>query len=86
VEDLPPGLYDTLVDELLHGRIGRLNTDRLRAGLAEVEPADLPARVGELVRDPLRRAPFGATIADHLAARSSPAGRRVRRLSGCRRM
>lgn len=50
MEDLPPGLYDTLVDELLLGRLSRLDAERLRAELAEVEPADLPARVGDVVR------------------------------------
>lgn len=51
MDDLPPGLYDSLIDELLLGKVGRLDAERLRAELVDVEPADIPARLGELVSD-----------------------------------
>ncbi len=49
--DLPIGLYDSLIDELLRGKLGQLDAERLRAELSDVEPAEIPARLGELVSD-----------------------------------
>lgn len=47
--DLEPGLYDQLIDELLRRRLDGLATERLRADLQAVDPAELPDRVGEVL-------------------------------------
>ncbi|MCY4515932.1 MAG: DUF3427 domain-containing protein [Acidimicrobiaceae bacterium] len=47
--DLEPGLYDQMIDELLRQRLVGLATERLRADLQAVDPAELPDRVGEML-------------------------------------
>jgi superfamily II DNA or RNA helicase len=46
---LPPGLYDTILDQALAARIGELHARRLRAQLDDVEPAELPDRLAEVI-------------------------------------
>lgn len=49
--DLQPGLYDTLVSQALADQLGDLDVKRLRAKLAEVEPAELPDRIAEIIAE-----------------------------------
>lgn len=44
-----PGLYDDLVTELLDQQLRRLDLRRLRAEISDVDTADLPDRVAELI-------------------------------------
>lgn len=46
---LSAGLYDQLVDQLLRDRLDGLAGRRLRASLKEVDAAELPDRIGEVV-------------------------------------
>ena len=52
--ELVPGVYDRLVDEWLTNQGGALEAKRLTATLAEVDPAELPDRVGEVVGEWVR--------------------------------
>ncbi len=47
--EVEPGLYDELVDELLRRRLDGLSTERLRADLQAIDPAELPNRIGEVL-------------------------------------
>ena len=47
--DLDPGLYDQLIDQLLGERLDALTHSRLVADIQDVEPAELPDRVGEVL-------------------------------------
>jgi len=50
--ELPPGLYDRLIDGLLADSLGELNAGlagRLHSTIVQVDPAELPDRVGELI-------------------------------------
>lgn len=59
--DLQPGLYDIILSEDLADRVDRLDPRRLRAQLAQVDSAELPERiaeiVGEWIRDVVAAAP-----------------------------
>jgi superfamily II DNA or RNA helicase len=48
-DDLQPGLYDTVLSQVLADHIRDLDARRLRAQLAEVEPAELPDRIAEVI-------------------------------------
>ena len=48
-EELQPGLYDTVLSQALVDKIGSLDARRLRARLDEVDPAELPDRIAEIV-------------------------------------
>jgi superfamily II DNA or RNA helicase/HKD family nuclease len=63
-DDLQPGLYDTILDQALTDQVSRLESRRLRAQLAEVEPAELPDRTAEIIADWARRAVAAASTAD----------------------
>ncbi|MCP3935378.1 MAG: DEAD/DEAH box helicase family protein, partial [Actinomycetia bacterium] len=54
--NLEPGLYDRLVDHLLAGQLTQLEDRRLVAELADVDPAELPDRVGEVIATWIGRA------------------------------
>ena len=47
--DFGPGLYDQLIDELLSDRLDALAHQRLAADIQDVDPAELPDRVGEVL-------------------------------------
>lgn len=63
-----PGLYDTLVDEALAERLGRLGLHRLRADLAAIDPAEVPDRIGEVIGRWATEAIAAAPAADRAAA------------------
>jgi len=46
---LGPGLYDKLIDQLLGERLGAISGHRLVADIQDVEPAEIPDRVGEVL-------------------------------------
>jgi hypothetical protein len=47
--DFEPGLYDQLIDELLSERLDALSKQRLAADIQDVDPAELPDRLGEVL-------------------------------------
>ena len=47
--ELPPGLYDTLLDEDLRQRLEKLVDDRLIPDIEAVDPSEIPDRVGETI-------------------------------------
>ena len=47
--ELPPGLYDTLLDENLRGQLEMVVTRRLIPEIGAVDLAEIPDRVGEIV-------------------------------------
>ncbi len=47
--DFGPGLYDQLIDELLSERLDALDHQRLVADIQDVDPAELPDRIGEVL-------------------------------------
>jgi len=49
VNHFKPGVHDDLVDLLLVERLSHLEEQHLRAVLAEVDPADMPRRIAEIV-------------------------------------
>ena len=74
-DDLQLGLYDTVLTEALADQIDGLDARRLRAQLAEVEPAELPDRVAELIGDWARDVVEAASAADrHETAAAVAAG------------
>ena len=46
---LPPGLYDTLVDNLLREQLETLPSRRLLPNIKSVDPAEIPDRVAEVI-------------------------------------
>jgi superfamily II DNA or RNA helicase len=70
-DELQPGLYDTVLSQALVEQIGRLDARRLRAQLADVEPAELPDRVAEIIagwiRDLVAAAPTAKRPATAIA-------------------
>ena len=48
-DDLRPGLYDTVLSRALADQISGLEIRRLRAQLADLEAAELPDRIAEIV-------------------------------------
>jgi superfamily II DNA or RNA helicase len=69
--DLSGGVYDQLVDELLRSRLDELAVGRLRPSLSEVDPADLPALLGEALGAWARTALAAVPQDDRRAAASS---------------
>lgn len=73
-DELQPGLYDTVLSQALVDQIGALNARRLRAKLDEVDPAELPDRIAELIggwaRDVVTAAPTSERPATALALAS----------------
>lgn len=63
-DDLEPGLYDTVLSQALADQISGLDARRLRAQLAEVEPAELPDRIAEIIAGWARDVVAAATTAD----------------------
>ena len=63
-DDLQPGLYDTLLSQALADQLGGLDVKRLRAQLAEVEPAELPDRIAEIIAGWTRDVVTAASTAD----------------------
>ena len=47
--DFEPGLYDQLIDEFLNERLDALTAQRLIADIQDVDPAELPDRLGEVI-------------------------------------
>ena len=47
--DFGPGLYDQLIDELLSERLDALAHERLAVDIQDVDPAELPDRLGEVL-------------------------------------
>ncbi|MBN4047603.1 DUF3427 domain-containing protein [Acidimicrobiaceae bacterium AH-315-P05] len=47
--ELEPGLYDQLIDQLLGERLETLDGSRLAVDIQNVEPAELPDRIGEVM-------------------------------------
>jgi superfamily II DNA or RNA helicase/HKD family nuclease len=66
-EDLQPGLYDIVLNQALVEQIGGLEARRLRAQLAEIEPAELPDRMGEILAGWARDVVAAAPTADRHA-------------------
>ena len=66
--ELTPGLYDRLVDEWLQGQLPKLEARRLRASVEEVDAAEIPARVGEVVGEWVRSVLAGVGESDRLEA------------------
>ena len=60
MRQLPPGLYDTLVDNLLREQLQTLTERRLLADIHSVDPAEIPDRVGEVVGEWVKQ-----TLATH---------------------
>ncbi len=67
-DDLQAGLYDTLLSEALVERVGDLGARRLRARLDDVDPAELPDRIAEVVGEWAREAVAAAPTADRIEA------------------
>ncbi len=63
-DDLQPGLYDTVLSQALSDQLSGLDARRLRAQLAEVEPAELPDRIAEIIADWTRDVVGAASTAD----------------------
>ncbi|MBK9177965.1 MAG: hypothetical protein IPM45_00095 [Acidimicrobiales bacterium] len=63
-DELQPGLYDTLLSQELIEQIGELDARRLRAKLDEIEPAELPDRIAEIIAEWVRDAVRAASPAD----------------------
>jgi superfamily II DNA or RNA helicase/HKD family nuclease len=55
-DDLQPGLYDTVLTEALAARVAGLDGRRLRAQLDDIDPAELPDRIAEIVGGWIREA------------------------------
>jgi len=72
--DLVTGLYDTVVDRALVERFGGLGAARLQARLDDIEPAELPDRMAELVGDWVREVVAAAATKDRPAAALALAG------------
>ena len=49
MNEFPLGLYDQLIDRLLNARLEVLREHRLRADIREVDAAEIPDRVGEVI-------------------------------------
>ena len=47
--DLESGLYDQLIDELAEQQLAKLAGDRLVADVKDVDPAELPDRLAEVI-------------------------------------
>ena len=69
--ELIPGVYDRLVDEWLAGRTDELDSRRLRATILDVDPAELPDRVGEVVGEWVRSVLASVASDDRPAAAMS---------------
>lgn len=54
--ELPVGLYDRLVDELMRQRLGSLESQGLQADIESVDEAELPDRIAEVLGDWARQA------------------------------
>ncbi len=54
--EIEEGLYDRLIDELLSRQLAELEARRLAADCRDVDPADLPELVGDLLGEHVRRA------------------------------
>ena len=52
---LPPGLYDTLLDEELRQQLGNLSSKDLIPDIGSVDSVEIPDRVGEIVGNWVRR-------------------------------
>jgi hypothetical protein len=63
-DDLQLGLYDTVLTQALADQIDGLDARRLRAQLAEVEPAELPDRIAEIIAEWARDVVEAASSAD----------------------
>ena len=63
-EELQLGLYDTVLSHALADQIDGLDARRLRAQLAEVEPAELPDRIAEIIGEWARGVIDAASSAD----------------------
>ena len=63
-DELPPGLYDTVLSRGLADQIDGLDARRLRARLAEVEPAELPDRIAEIIAEWARGVVEAASTVD----------------------
>ncbi|MDH5239088.1 MAG: phospholipase D-like domain-containing protein, partial [Acidimicrobiia bacterium] len=63
-DDLRPGLYDTVLSQALADQLSGLDVKRLRAQLAEVEAAELPDRVAEIIAGWARDVVAAASTAD----------------------
>ena len=48
-DDLQPGLYDTVLSQSLADQVDNLGAQRLQAELAEIEAAELPDRIAEII-------------------------------------
>ena len=79
--ELIPGVYDQLVDGWLAARMGELDAQRLRATLLDVDPAELPDRVGEVVGEWIRSVLAGVSSDDRASVAVSLAGSVLERIS-----
>ena len=50
-----PGLYDRLIDSLLHHQLASLDGQRLLAEIQSVDPIEIPERVGEVIGEWVNR-------------------------------
>ena len=79
--ELIPGVYDQLVDGWLAARMGELDAHRLRAKLLDVDPAELPDRVGEVVGEWIRSVLAGVSSDDRASVAVSLAASILERIS-----
>ena len=63
-----PGLYDQLIDQQLHEQLTELAQARLTPDIKQVDPAELPDRVGELVGQWVSRSLASVTPDERAAA------------------
>ena len=79
--ELIPGVYDQLVDGWLAARMGGLDAHRLRATLLDVDAAELPDRVSEVVGEWIRSALAGVSSDDRASVAVSLAASVLERIS-----
>ena len=85
MEDFEPGLYDQLIDELISERLNALARKRLTADIHDIDSAEMPDRLGEVLgrwaHDALAAVPAGqraeAALALSRSARAAIAGLRT---------
>ena len=68
---LPPGLYDSLLDEALSRQAAELAPSRLKPDIGPVDPAEIPDRVGEFIGFWIKQVIASQSPADRAQAAAS---------------